>query len=155
MPSREKVKAFFQEFPFLSKIVRQERVMSVKVSRINLDVFGSNGDFYLFAENGSLILKLKSFGFKTLGDVMMQLENPGCVYYAVRLEYYNKLETLAVPIALVQMFLNFLRPTYSLTVFKPPKSFTLSGWKEEQLRRLKEEADAEVEKEINESDRVE
>ena len=156
--NRFKVQAFFEQFSFLTEgeepIVRNiEEVEEAVVSRIDKDFLdkepqynGATGSLvgidddehiYLFDCNGNLLIEVKQGGQcthneaytddedwdgETVGESLLRTD-PERVHYAVVVHTGYKIRD------------HHSVGGYSVTVYKPPKGFTLPEWVEEQKQR--------------------
>ena len=135
--SREKIAAFFQEFPFLTRIVKERKTCEVKVSRVNLATVKAQGDFYVFDRQGVLLGETSALWDRTLNDTLNRLgiQNMGCIVE----------KTIHDPSYGGYGFFSWLMDfvsshiTYSITVFKAPKDFDPAKWLEEERRGVQDE----------------
>ena len=137
MQSRGKINAFFEEFPFLVRIIKTKEVREVKVSRVNLDLIRSREVFYLFDRQGLLIEKIRKWGDETLENAIRRHRE---TYYIVQKRVYDSSYRGYRWIDwLINFFVQYIM--YDITVFKTPVNpiSTMDQWiKEEHERHRKE-----------------
>jgi len=152
-----KVRAFFEEFEFLQKIAEAEGAEEVYVKRIDENFLkrvpiysGATGSLvditdsekiFLLDKDGNVLTEVKpsvdirhneahwddeSWDGETVGEAIGDLDNPNEVLCAILIHRGFKIRD------------HHSIGGYSLTVYKPPKSFTLLGWIKEQERREKQ-----------------
>jgi len=139
--------AFFKEFPWLSKYVRQEDVQKVRVSRIDLplirrEIGNSDTDFFVAFFDSPEFERawlLDAKGEIVTSDAMVRkgfLRRRLC-FTSSKMEkgetIQNKLIELGEKRKEAVYFLSFFKG--EVVVYKPPKSFNLDEWIEELLKR--------------------
>jgi hypothetical protein len=141
------VRVLFEEFPFLNKYFNPRKIEKARVQRVDAETMeistvASGTRIYkvlLLDKIGDLVVELdvkKIYGPRwqfwrkrteklwgeSVSDALLRSGNPSLVQYVI-------VET----------------PNKELVLYKPPRSFTLQGWIDEQRRKLKE-ALAEIDK---------
>jgi len=153
--------AFFRAFPFLTSgekplVPDQGNVEEVRVARIGVDFLdrrpryeGATGSLvdiddsetiWLFSAEGKPLGEVKQERFvrhneahqddeqspgEAVGEALLRI-GPDLVHYAVVIHRGYQIQD------------HYSVGGYCVTVYKPPKGFTLAGWVEEKIRRAEE-----------------
>lgn len=133
--NRSKVAAFFQEFPFLGRLLDENGVKSVYVRRVDRDLMAKTSQCWVAS-----VLSVR-------WDVYLLLDKEGGVLTTARMRWRNPFgvrETVGDAIARLGnqagrvSFVLSLFPAGNnkeIVLYKPPKGFTIQGWLEEEIRR--------------------
>lgn len=146
-----KIEAFFNEFPFLTNgdeplVPDPSRVTRVRVSRISEELMGfspldtitegficgsARESVLALDKNGQVIDKVKpakDYGWRTggefVGQTIARLGNPEEIHFVV---FIRRVRTWDQD--------GDLSDNSSVTIYKPPKNFTLRAWVDEYLQR--------------------
>lgn len=170
MPRKEiamkdtKVVAFFKEFPFLRKLLREEEGWEPCVKRVDYDLLISIPCYcefkdwlFDFLDNGGWVGKMPY----SVQSAYALLDKNGEILSFVGVRWWNPMtwtrarETVGDAIARLGnrakrvFFVVHFSPQgdHSLTVYKPPRGFTIQDWLEEEIRRKRAAVQEEVQKE--------
>lgn len=136
MDSRFKVQAFFEEFPFLMALARPSYVSAVSVARVGVDFLvrdlQEREAVHFLNESGEVLVSVDPEEYaETIGEALLRAE-PAIenIRFAVLIEGKEDHQW----------------DRLTITIYKPPKGFTLKGWVEEQKRRASAQIQAMVAK---------
>lgn len=117
----------------------------VYVERVNTyEVLFTNGPYYLFTKEGSLIGKTWIFD-RTLGETLCRV-NSDNVCYVVKKKYWWDIGgiNLILPIVIILGALGIAK--FGITVFKTPRPFDFKKWIEDDRREAHEKLRQEIDK---------
>jgi hypothetical protein len=139
--SREKINAFFDEFPFLAKIAKWWKISDVKVSRVSLELIDANHMesstvLYIFDKDESLIAKTRG----SLKRTLMSIDRSN-IGYIVAVHRWS-------PSYFGYGFLDWILGNYNegITIYKPPKDFDLMDLPYVLAQRAREAVRQEIDK---------